>query len=88
MAEQRAAPRHRVLKGGIIVLSNGASIECVVRNLSTTGAALELQTPASIPNEFTLIIRGEQQQPCHVSWRKGKRLGVIFVNSGGLPPNA
>jgi hypothetical protein len=43
MVENRRAPRHRVLKGGAIGFG-GESVDCLVRNLSATGAALEAAT--------------------------------------------
>jgi hypothetical protein len=49
------------------------------RNLSETGAALEIVTPLFIPDRFTLIVQTEQlKRPCHIVWRKEKRLGVAF----------
>ena len=77
--EFRNAPRHRVLKSGSI-LFKGGGIDCVVRNLSSSGAALEVASPIGIPNEFTLIIKDEGgQRQCRVTWRKEKRIGVVFI---------
>jgi hypothetical protein len=78
MNEHRAAPRHRVLKAGTISFG-GVTIDCTVRNLSETGAALEVVTPLFIPDRFTLIIPSEHlKRPCHIVWRKEKRMGVAF----------
>jgi hypothetical protein len=78
MNEHRAAPRHRILKAGTISFGGGA-IECTVRNLSETGAALEVVTPLFIPDRFTLIVQTEQlKRPCRIVWRKEKRMGVAF----------
>ena len=74
--EHRVAPRHRVLKGGRI-LFGGGSIDCTVRNLSETGAALEVTSPLGIPSEFMLETDGVQR-PCRVVWRKEKRIGITF----------
>ena len=74
--EHRIAPRHRVLKGASIQFGGGA-IDCTVRNLSETGAALDVQSPVGIPAEFTLVTDTEQRQ-CRVVWRKEKRIGVTF----------
>jgi len=41
MVETRRDARHKVLKAGSINFSGGA-IDCTVRNLSTSGAALGL----------------------------------------------
>jgi hypothetical protein len=50
MVETRSAPRHRVLKAGTIEFG-GAAIKCFVRNLSTTGAALENPAKSGYPKD-------------------------------------
>ena len=78
MDESRIAPRRRVLKAGSIVFG-GSAIDCTVRNLSETGAALEVVTPLFIPDRFTLLVLTDQsKRPCHIVWRKEKRIGVTF----------
>ena len=78
MDEHRVAARHRVLKAGTISFG-GDGIDCTVRNLSETGAALEVITPLFIPDRFTLIIPTDQlRRPCHIVWRKENRMGVAF----------
>jgi len=78
MDEHRVAARHRVLKAGTISFGGGG-IDCTVRNLSETGAALEAVTPLFIPDRFTLIVPTDQlKRPCHVVWRREKRIGVAF----------
>jgi hypothetical protein len=76
--EHRIAPRRRFLKAGTISFGGG-SIDCIVRNLSATGAALEVVTPLFIPERFNLIVQSESlNRPCHIVWRKEKRIGVAF----------
>jgi hypothetical protein len=78
LENKRAAPRQRVLKAGTIEF-NGGTIDCVVRNISQTGAALEVASPIDIPNEFNLLISGDYtSQQCQVAWRREKRIGVTF----------
>lgn len=78
MDENRIAPRRRILKSGIIEFGGGA-ISCTVRNLSDTGAALEVVTPLFIPDRFTLFISSDEfKRACHIVWRKEKRIGVAF----------
>jgi PilZ domain-containing protein len=76
MDEHRIATRHRVLKGGKIEFGGGA-IDCTVRNISETGAALDVTSPLGIPAQFTLVADGNRL-PCRVVWRKEKRIGVVF----------
>ena len=80
MEERRAKPRQRVLKAGTIEF-DGGSIDCTVRNVSTTGATLDVASPVGIPHEITLnIVSCHQRQNCHIVWRKEKRIGVAFAD--------
>jgi hypothetical protein len=77
--DKREFPRSRVFKAGTIEF-HGGGIDCVVRNMSETGAMLEVTSPVGIPEHFTLILPtdGHHHMPCHVVWRKEKRIGVAF----------
>jgi PilZ domain len=78
MADTRTAPRHRVLKAGTIEFGGGA-IDCVIRNLSGTGAALEITSQAGIPEQFALVVPTDGLHlRCHIVWRKERRIGVAF----------
>jgi hypothetical protein len=78
MRENRIASRKRVLKAGTIEFGGG-EIDCTVKNLSETGAALEVVTPLFIPDRFRLFVpTAQSKRPCHVVWRKEKRIGVAF----------
>ena len=73
MDEHRIAPRRRMLKAGTIEFGGGG-IDCIVRNLSETGAALEVVTPLFIPDRFTLFVPSDQfKRSCHIVWRREKR---------------
>ncbi|MGB7260065.1 MAG: PilZ domain-containing protein [Pseudolabrys sp.] len=53
----------------------------LIRNISETGALLELQSPALIPDDFSLLIKTElTRRQCRVIWRAPLRLGVKFVS--------
>jgi len=79
LENSRAAARQRILKAGSIVFS-GSTIDCVARNISETGAALEVASPVGIPTEFDLVIPGSvARRPCRVVWVKDTRIGVVFM---------
>ena len=70
--------RKRVLDTGLIRFGD-LSVCCVLRNLSETGAALDIGSEGLIPNRFTLIVvRKKKIYSCSVIWRKGKRIGISF----------
>ena len=78
MAEKRKSNRRRVLKGGIIEFERSA-FSCTVRNLSESGAALDVPTLVGIPHEFNLLIESNPFiRPCRVIWRKQNRIGVAL----------
>ena len=79
MQKPRTSPRQRTLKTGTISFDHAAGIDCVVRNISKTGACLEVASPVGIPNDFTLIIKTDHaMRLCHVVWRTARRIGVHF----------
>ena len=81
MDEHRITPRRRQLKVGKISFSNGAAIDCTIRNLSDTGAALDVSSPVGIPERFMLVVEaGHRHLPSRVVWRKETRIGVHFEN--------
>ena len=78
MSEHRVAPRKRVLKAGVIEFGGGG-IDCTVRNLSDTGAALSVESPVGIPTEFNLVVASDEiSRMCRVVWRKENRIGISF----------
>lgn len=78
MDEHRSATRQRVLKAGTIEFQGGA-IDCTVRNLSPSGAALEVASPLGIPETFELVIPADRGHfHCRVVWRRPQRIGVAF----------
>jgi hypothetical protein len=76
--EKRAARRHRVLKGATIAFG-GHDVACTVRNLSSTGAALDLASGMNLPPSFMLVIETDQIiRRCRPVWSREKRFGVAF----------
>src|SRR3974390_687717 len=72
---QKRRQRLRALKGGSILFYNGAAFDCTVRNLSETGARIEVENPVGIPDKFKLIIKSKKlERACHVMWRKAKEI--------------
>jgi hypothetical protein len=77
--EKRISPRHRVMKPGTIGF-NGSSIECLVCNVSESGAAIEIKGSICVPETLNLTVDSEQiNKNCRVVWRKYQRLGVTFT---------
>jgi hypothetical protein len=79
MIEKRATPRHRVLKHGTLAFGGGGGIDCMVRNLSSGGARLDIANPVGVPASFTLVIEADQfMRRCRAVWSNDSRVGVAF----------
>jgi len=61
-------------------------IDCTVRNLSTHGASLQVESRVGIPDTFDLLIDGETlPHRCRVAWQTGNRMGVAFIGLHAQP---
>jgi hypothetical protein len=77
LLERRIAPRRNTYIEATISMGF-SSIACVVRNVSETGAKLEVSKVTGIPDRFDLIVPRHRPQPCRVVWRAMKELGVEY----------
>ena len=76
--ERRSTPRRPVLMSGAIEFAGGA-INCLISNMSISGAALEVANVYDIPERFSLFFKTDSTRiPCHVVWRENERVGVAF----------
>ncbi len=63
-----------------LIAFGGRREMCIVRNVSDTGAKLEIHTAVgTIPNSFELIVPKHRPQLCRVVWRAPREMGVQFV---------
>ena len=78
--ERRHQSRSRTLKSARILLNHHQSvIDCVVRNLSPTGACLKVETTFGIPDRFDVMFDVDKSiRSCHLIWHKDKLIGVEF----------
>jgi hypothetical protein len=81
MSDKRRDLRRRTFKGGAISWVGGGT-DCIIRNLSDTGALLECPNPAALPENFVLTIKPELlKRSCGVAWRCGQRVGAHFKDN-------
>ncbi len=81
IANNRAAPRSRVLKSAKIISMNYVSVlDCTVRDLSETGAKLICADPLSVANVFRFMLPAENTiRDARVVWRRNGMLGIEFT---------
>lgn len=81
LEQRRASPRSRTLLKGHIVYNSGVSrMECIVRDLSETGARIVFAQPVKVPPEFELQIPKKKIiRRAQVIWYDGRHHGVMFL---------
>jgi hypothetical protein len=79
--ERRKAKRQDLHYGAYVVTTDGKlKRDCVIEDISATGAKLSVNNPVDIPEEFLLFFseRGGSKRSCRVTWRAVGQLGVTF----------
>jgi hypothetical protein len=86
LQEARKTQRRPALDMGLIRFGH-ISMNCVLRNVSEGGAALDIGSQVGIPDQFTLIVLPQKKiYSCNVIWRKERRIGVQFTGPNENPP--
>ena len=82
MVEHRSATRVRAVLKGEIRYDNGLrSTSCVIRDLSATGARLELPGDLALPDHFDLHIEKKNQtRPAVMKRKRGVEVGIAFTD--------
>jgi PilZ domain len=81
-AESRKSTRRYVRNGARIVGTDGAALGlCVMADLSSAGACLQVDAPDALPDEFILLLShtGQLRRQCAVAWRTESSVGVKFI---------
>ncbi|MGZ9103911.1 MAG: PilZ domain-containing protein [Rhodoplanes sp.] len=81
LKDRRSSPRRKQLKAGVVVFNARRSpITCRVRDISETGARIEVEQ-ALVPDTFQLVIDLDGlEAECAVVWRRGSLIGVMFTS--------
>jgi hypothetical protein len=63
---------------GVIKFAD-STVNCLICDMSISGAAIEVTNPHDIPERFNIVFKGDDiPLPCCVVWRNGDRIGVAF----------
>lgn len=80
MSEHRRETRQRVFLKGRIVFNNGSSsFDCLVRDMSSSGARLVMSDATTLPEVFDLYIpQKDRTYRATLRWRREDGIGVTF----------
>ena len=95
IAAENDERRWALRKSGIVpayIISDslGGPVSCVVRDISATGAKVELKidrhsvigSAEGLPKSFVMVLQREfVAVECHIAWRTERMLGVRFVST-------
>jgi len=80
MQDRRRLARSRVLKSAKLVVGTSSVVDCVVRNLTNTGARIAIPNTTRLPEDLVLTFDGgRSMRPCRLIWRRLDETGVEFV---------
>jgi PilZ domain len=81
-AVKKREVRKSLRQPGWITFEGGfAARQCVVQDISTTGAKITIDDPNVLPARLRLAFARDARtgRNCEVVWRRGKSVGVKFV---------
>jgi hypothetical protein len=80
MQDRRERVREKVYFGGVAEINErGSTMDCVVRDFSETGACVEFDSSARLPETMQLTIaRKGRSFLAEMIWRHANRVGVAF----------
>jgi len=82
-AELRRATRRKVQQPVLMVREDGSIIgECMMLDVSSSGARLRLNENMQAPSEFTLLLsrfNSAMRRRCTIAWRDEQSLGIRFL---------
>ena len=77
----RKAKRQSVQHDGVVHAASGEAIaRCRLRNISKTGAQIELSRDVDLPQRFVLSLssQGQVHRRCHLVWQFSTVVGARF----------
>jgi PilZ domain len=79
--QRRAAKRMRVLKSAKLILDDMRSIDCAVRDISSTGAKVLIVSGNNLPDKFRLFMVADSTiRDVEIAWKRHDMIGVNFTS--------
>jgi len=77
---RRDSQRRRLLKPGKVLVRGASPVDCLITDLSDTGAKLQFRFVVDVAPERIELVIGADPIPraCDVKWTAGMHMGVAF----------
>lgn len=84
MRDRRSSTRQKsFLQGRIYYNNRRSSVDCLVRDISDTGAKLVFSSALTIPDVVEIYFSNKEEvRRARVQWRRGDEVGVDFIFDG------
>jgi hypothetical protein len=88
--EKRVAVRRKVLKAAkIITVDMKTVLDCTIRDMSDTGAKLNIEVSAAIPKEFLFYLLSDNTiRDASLVWRRAGQIGTHFTSQPKPAPSS
>jgi len=83
MSDQRVSIRQKSFLQGRLYFNNGrSSVDCLIRDISESGARLKFSDAITTPEAMELHIPNKQEtHQVRVQWRREDEMGVAFISN-------
>ena len=90
MIERRSLVRHKTfIKGRIYFNNRLSSMDCIVRDVTNSGARLEVSENVPLPDAFEIYMPNKDEYfHAQVEWRKGGSMGVSWSSDQASRPQS
>ncbi len=80
MVERRSLVRHKTFFKGRIYFNNRlSSMDCMVRDATSSGCRIEVSDSVAIPNAFEIYLQNKDEYfQAQVEWRRGGSIGISW----------
>jgi hypothetical protein len=77
--EQRKSVRVKIqCRAALKTGAAAPQVECMVSDISQTGAKILIDSTVQLPPEFTLLLSHNVKRQCQIIWRTDQQVGVRF----------
>ncbi len=78
--ERRESVRNPTFKAGEIIIDDGRTLACIVRNISESGCLMKLDNADALPDFVAIRIDLDAPpRPAEIVWRSTTLAGAMFV---------